>query len=99
MPGNTDMVRREYAWLQAHLMAERRHTVPCSIHRTWRELLCIFFPDAPRYAVVSLYKTTALGSQLLAVTVLEEYRAISAASLWVSLGLFVRITRQPKPRH
>ena len=80
------------------LMREMRHTVPCSIHRTWRELFCIFFSGAPQYAVVTLWKMTTSDSQLLTVTVLEKHRAMSTASLCVSLGLLVGVTRQPKPR-
>lgn len=68
------------------LIGEMRHTVPCSIPKTWRELFCIFFCGAPQNAVASLQKMTTSGFQLLMVTVLGKHRTTSAAFLWVALG-------------
>lgn len=89
-------------WLQAHFSGrseaqEVRHTMLCSIQRSWRELFCIFFSNAPQYGVATLQKMTTSGSQLLTFTVLGKQRAVSTASLWVSLGLLIGVTRQCKP--
>lgn len=48
MPGNSDVVGESMCGSGLVLTAEGRHTAPCSIHRTWRELLGISFPGAPQ---------------------------------------------------
>lgn len=66
------------------LTGEMRRAVPCSIHRTWRELLCIFLSGAPQYAVAIFLKMTALSSSLLLFW--EKPAQSPVAHLSISLG-------------
>lgn len=76
------------------LMREmRRHRVPCSIHRIWRELFCFLFWCSLVCSSDFLEDDNfRLSAPFCSRKIESNLHIIS----WVSLGLLVGVTRGPK---